>query len=474
MKKDLYLVLSLLLFAVFAISSCGNDDPMDDPMDDPLEEVLPEGATVMPENAQPVGDVEAGRDYLFSGNYISSGIPYSTFKSVFTDDDENVLGREGENATIGPEYTAVDHLNGQKVVVANCMSCHGSRLPNGDYKVGLGNINYDFTDDQTTLINAVRLKMTFDFGTEGPEWDAFRNFERATETVAPHIVTETVGSNPADQLFTVLAAHRDPQTLEWIDEQQYEFPNIVVPTDVPAWWTTGKKNNPLYMGVGQGNHSKLFMAAATLTLEDVAEAEEIESHFADVMAFIRSIEAPLYPYPSDEDLAAQGKLVFEASCQSCHGTYGENETYPNLYIDADVVGTDALMQQQEIGGPFLNWFNSSWFASHGESGALGVTGGYVAQPLDGIWATAPYLHNGSVPNLYTLLNSESRPSYWRRTADAEYDQDHVGNSFTEETSKVDQYTYDVTLMGYGNSGHIYGDHLSEENRMALIEYLKTL
>jgi hypothetical protein len=56
-----------------------------------------------------------------------------------------------------------------------------------------------------------------------------------------------------------------------------------------------------------------------------------------------------------------------------------------------------------------------------------ATGGYIAPPLDGIWATAPYLHNGSVPDLATLLKSSSRPTYWLRSFDdGDYDLTNVG------------------------------------------------
>ena len=53
-----------------------------------------------------------------------------------------------------------------------------------------------------------------------------------------------------------------------------------------------------------------------------------------------------------------------------------------------------------------------------EEPALPVTAdpvpGYTAPPLDGIWATGPFLHNGSVPNLALVLDSTRRPTYWRR------------------------------------------------------------
>ena len=107
----------------------------------------------------------------------------------------------------------------------------------------------------------------------------------------------------------------------------------------------------------------------------------------------------------------------------------------------------------------------------------------MAPPLDGIWATAPYLHNGSVPTVELLLDSQSRPTYWTRSYDStDYTTDalgwnfqvleygHEGESDPVERKKI----YDTTLEGYGNGGHVFGDHLSSEDRALVLEYLKTL
>ena len=62
--------------------------------------------------------------------------------------------------------------------------------------------------------------------------------------------------------------------------------------------------------------------------------------------------------------------------------------------------------------------------------------GYQAPPLDGIWATAPYLHNGSVPTLYHLLKSSDRPARFRRPPSTDfehYDQVKVGWKFEPVT-----------------------------------------
>ncbi|HEY6956285.1 MAG TPA: hypothetical protein VI385_13630, partial [Flavisolibacter sp.] len=99
----------------------------------------------------------------------------------------------------------------------------------------------------------------------------------------------------------------------------------------------------------------------------------------------------------------------------------------------------------------------------------------IAPPLDGIWITAPYLHNGSVPTLEALLNSKLRPKYWSRNFDKpEYDYANPGWKFKVEEGPGNTSVYNTTLAGYGNYGHYFGDKLSDEERKAVIEYLKTL
>jgi hypothetical protein len=106
---------------------------------------------------------------------------------------------------------------------------------------------------------------------------------------------------------------------------------------------------------------------------------------------------------------------------------------------------------------------------------------YKARPLDGIWATAPYLHNGSVPTLWhLLLPARQRPkSFWLGTQDYDavnvgyvWDKKPAGQSFEFRTEDANG----KVINGNANSGHEYGvARLSEgDNRKALLEYLKTL
>ena len=99
-------------------------------------------------------------------------------------------------------------------------------------------------------------------------------------------------------------------------------------------------------------------------------------------------------------------------------------------------------------------------------------GPYAARPLYGIWAAAPYLHNGSVPTLYDLLlPPEQRPKTFA-LGGREYDPVQLG-FVVQTTCSQQDCLVDTTLPGNGNGGHLWGTDLAEADRTALLEYLKT-
>ncbi|MEA2956991.1 MAG: hypothetical protein QOJ58_2491 [Alphaproteobacteria bacterium] len=100
---------------------------------------------------------------------------------------------------------------------------------------------------------------------------------------------------------------------------------------------------------------------------------------------------------------------------------------------------------------------------------------YESRVLNGIWATAPYLHNGSVPNLWELL----KPAKERRTSfmvgSRVFDPKNVGYDADQSPFKNGRFVADpANANGNGNGGHEYGTALTDEQRWAIIEYLKTL
>jgi RoxA-like, cytochrome c-like len=105
---------------------------------------------------------------------------------------------------------------------------------------------------------------------------------------------------------------------------------------------------------------------------------------------------------------------------------------------------------------------------------------YKVRPLDGIWATPPYLHNGSVPNIYALLSpvSERPAKFW--LGNREYDPVNVGYRFDKIAGG---FEFDTSVRGNHNTGHefndgkgdgIIGPKLTPDERRALVEYIKTL
>jgi hypothetical protein len=104
------------------------------------------------------------------------------------------------------------------------------------------------------------------------------------------------------------------------------------------------------------------------------------------------------------------------------------------------------------------------------------TDGYANSPLDGLWLRAPYLHNGSVPNLRALLSpSASRPQELWTGYDV-YDFANVGFVTDGPEARSYGWHFDTRLPANGNQGHEgrrYGTELAPEEKDALIEYLKT-
>jgi mono/diheme cytochrome c family protein len=217
--------------------------------------------------------------------------------------------------------------------------------------------------------------------------------------------------------------------------------------------------------------------------------DKAEPAFRDIQQYLINLEAPKYPFPVDPVGAKKGEAIFNDHCAKCHGTYGEKATYPNKVIPLEEIGTDPK-RFEGVGPKYGEAYAASWFAQEPGDGLGGgkhfrATAGYQAPPLDGVWATAPYFHNGSVPTLHDVLNSKARPRLFTRsfrTDVADYDKEKAGWKVTKlsappseklpaiERRKVN----DTAKPGRSNAGHTFGDALSDEERAAVVEYLKTL
>jgi len=347
----------------------------------------------------------------------------------------------------------------------DCMVCHGGSIL-GQSMIGLGNSSLDLQSLFEELPGAGKTKVK-----------------------TPYQFSQTRGTNEAGATSVFLLGFRDTQLQVNLAKHDLAFRDDLC-EDVPAWWLLHKKATMYATGEGDARSARSIMQFSLSPLHGKKFFETNEATYKDILQYIYSQRAPKYPFPIDQTLAAQGRQIFEKSCSSCHGTYGENPTYPNKIIPASRVGTDS---HRLLGFPrqFGEKYNKSWFTEEREGWfADGYRGrynqGYQAPPLDGVWATAPYLHNGSVPTLAHLLDSHTRPVRFTRsfeTREEDFDKEKVGWKVREllrgemaadRSPHEQRKIYDTARIGRGNGGHTFGDRLTSAERAALIEYLKTL
>lgn len=218
----------------------------------------------------------------------------------------------------------------------------------------------------------------------------------------------------------------------------------------------------------------------------------------------------------DKKLMEQGENIYQQQCLQCHSLVNAKDPKRQLsavLVPASEVGTDALMVNNftegtvktgELQGKhFALWFGQKFqaqatrldvvmhvtagalihhpwdslcsvikeFAHHKTSHANPAINYYKARPINGIWASAPYLHNGSVPTVYDLLlPAAQRPTQFF-VGNRELDRVKLGNQTLETESAS---LFDTSLKGNSNVGHEYGTQLNEADRIALLEYIKSL
>ena len=437
-----------------------------------LENIVRFRAIPLPATPQTEGgDPQKGFEYITQGGYIGSGIPWDFFDSDERTRD-STFPRPGLNGLMPPSYNVFEANNGVTVASSNCFTCHATTLL-GEYQLGMGDPFDRYGESKVTQVKVLDALMKSRYKKGTPEREAYQDYSNFFTKIPPYIIPPFNGPNPAFRLEEACVRYRDPATLEYRDEPGWDMIKYTLASDVPPLWHAKKKTALYWNGMGRGDFSKLLMQASVLGLHDSTQARQVQQHFVDVAAWLKTLEPPKYPGAVDQDLALQGLAVFEENCSRCHGTYGDDWTYPTKLVSLPTVGTDPYMalylsRQSQL----HTWYNESWYATTPPYSELIPEEGYVAPPLDGVWATAPYLHNGSVPTVAAVLDSEIRPNTWKRF-EGTYDLENMGLVYQEAKPRGAE-VYDTSQPGYGNMGHYFGDKLSIEERRAVIEYLKTL
>ncbi len=191
-----------------------------------------------------------------------------------------------------------------------------------------------------------------------------------------------------------------------------------------------------------------------------------------------------FPGPIDAALAARGAESYASRCADCHGDYAGAIDQPRLRRFPNWhgrIGTDparaaaftAPLTRYVAQGPYKGIMDAA------------PTGDYAAPLLSGVWATAPYLHNGSVPTLAQLMLLEPRAERFE-VGGHRLDFEAVGVAGVADRQGVRRYPagyapwsrpalYDTRLPGRSNHGHeAQFQGLTVVERRALIEYLKRL
>lgn len=370
--------------------------------------------------------------------------------------------RPNDNSGYPLDYTPDGHGS----LVTNCFTCHGGKVA-GKTSPGGGNTHIDLTTLATDIARLRVMDAGGDPSKVGDQQAPFKtplNFHR--------------GTTNAVIFASVFAGLRDPARGKLYTQQ----PDLLKHHDMnaPAWWNVSLKKK-LYADAFAPITPRQLMPFAMSPTFTYDKFKSFEPNFVHIKAYIESLQPPKYPFEIDRKLAAQGEQYFVESCAKCHGTYGADGKFPNKSIAMNEIKTDRR-RFESISREDKETANKSWLQYDGKIPVDLESQGYLAQPLRGIWATAPYLHNGSIPTLYHLFNPSKRPTVWKRDENG-YDQKRVGVMLTEEREKVpdglnsrqQREYYDGNRPGASIAGHLFPDELlNTEEKVAVIEYLKTL
>jgi mono/diheme cytochrome c family protein len=237
---------------------------------------------------------------------------------------------------------------------------------------------------------------------------------------------------------------------------------------LPQIWNQRPRENLYLHWDGNNNNLQERNYAAAMAVGATPQSV-IPASFKEVTDFLLDLHPPAYPFPVDPAKAARGKALYEGKCASCHA-FGSPQT--GQVTSIDVVATDRH-RLDSFTEPLVDKFHT-FETPPFKFDAYRKTNGYSNTPLDGVWARAPYLHNGSVPTLWDLLEPvEKRPTEFYSGYDV-YDPKNVGFVTSGPDAESVGFKYEICMPGNSNVGHTFGTELKDDEKWDLIEFMKTL
>jgi hypothetical protein len=384
---------------------------------------------------------------------------------------------------------------GVQLVNGNCFACHAG-VVNGQIVAGLGNNHINQSDP--------------------------KNARTRGDNFGPYAVWR-FGARLRDPANEGLVVGEEKTELEAIFES-LDLP----PVDPMPWWLMKYKTKDYWYADAGIHDAASFSVNFTVAHPEMNldRAEHIKT-VAKALAFARDTHSPPFPTALNGALVQKGADLFHGrtppsvtegftACKTCHGAYTKKPSQSDLsqpgswtvaYNFSHVlrdVKTDrsynATLQKLRPIADHINklevYFTAKGTPELTPHATVPAKDGYVAPPLVGVWASAPYFHNGSVPTLDTVLNSELRPEIWsrdgrdphaydlervgmqyRNVARSEFEKstaDAAGKPFFSQAAIDHGAIYDTKGFGHGNTGHTFGDRLTPDERSAVIEFLKSL
>lgn len=493
--------------------------PLQIRFDLPSESAIPE--------ARPLKKIDTEEDpawlfrYAETGTEFRSGIPYWIFRIMpkifedefegkgydhfgFTEDDQSYYrswpiprGMALSDTELRSPLLKVKFA--LKRVSINCSGCH-----RGEYLDAKGQrVLQDGMPNHTADLQA--FKRFYATAFQDPRFQADRviseiNQALAEEGHAPLIEREQLLYRGLVALMKEMTKKRvsawmdppradnGPGRIDPFNAVKFEVLNVpddhtVATLDFPSVWNQGPAHREWHHFDGNTNESFARNYGSVIGVGGIPSSVNKQS-VSKIGAWFDEFPPPAYPFAAPDAAAvARGAATYGKACGGCHGFYDrtsnsmrDKEKSP-MFMQVDLkVGTDPERWKAFLPGTAaaLNGYGAAhnlWKRDSFRGSA--DPGGYLCGPLDGIWARAPYLHNGSVPNISELLKApeERVKSFYR--GNRNFDQANLGWVHDKPTEgDRSLFPYDTSLVGNSNAGHPYT--VSPAERADLIEYLKTL
>ncbi|MBD2858912.1 hypothetical protein IB286_07785 [Spongiibacter sp. KMU-158] len=382
------------------------------------------------------------------------GMPLSAVKNPYPLPGEDPNTSNGGSGQLPMGVTQLREADGTWTGQLNvtCSICHGGGVGTAQDGEGLGPMY------GTNSLSDITVMFT-DLARLAPQ-------QAALAIIAQNKVRGT-GNITNFQLFGTLTL-ADFQTLPGYLSVQAE-PSTGT-EDPPVWWNVGSRTAKFYDGAQKVDAKRIELSFHFPDFFNDLEGAKawVLANQQDGDAWISGLKSPEWPEGKlgeiDTQLAEAGAVLFHAkdlwaaglnnpsprpeggngSCASCHGAYSPKYANDSAYLDSpllegvasyitpiDIINTD----RARLNGNserVQEYSKENWFAySDGPYNDDGVSLcgnwadpslrqevelGYLAPPLYGVWATAPYFHNGAVPNLEAVLDPSQRPEIWRRNS----------------------------------------------------------